>query len=42
MIAGLVFLLLESLFAERLGKSKRASGKQSDPLPETPTGAQDA
>ena len=42
MIAGLVFLLLESLFAEHLGKSKRASDKQPDPLPETPTGAQDA
>ena len=42
MIAGLVFLLLESLFAERLGKSKRASDKQPEPLPETPTGAQDA
>ena len=42
MIAGLIFLLMESLFAERLGKSKRASGKQPDPLPETPTGAQDA
>ena len=42
MIAGLIFLLVESLFAERLGKSKRASDKQSDPLPETPTSAQDA
>ena len=42
MIAGLVFLLLESLFAEHLGKSKRASDKQPEPLPETPTGAQDA
>jgi len=42
MIAGLIFLLLESLFAERLGKSKRVSNKQADPLPETPTGAQDA
>ena len=42
MIAGLIFLLVESLFAERLGKSKRASDKQADPLPETPTSAQDA
>jgi hypothetical protein len=42
MIAGLVFLLLESLFAERLGKSKRASDKQPDPLPEAPIGTQDA
>ena len=42
MIAGLIFLLVESLFAERLGKSKRASDKQPDPLPETPTGVQDA
>ena len=42
MIAGLIFLLVESLFAERLGKSKRASDKQSHPLPETPTGVQDA
>jgi hypothetical protein len=42
MIAGLVFLLLESLFAERLGKSKRASDKQPDPLLEAPIGTQDA
>ena len=42
MIAGLIFLLVESLFAKRLGKSKRASGKKSDPLPETPTGVQGA
>jgi hypothetical protein len=42
MIAGLVFLLLESLFAEHLGKSKRASDKQPDPLPEAPIGTQDA
>jgi hypothetical protein len=42
MIAGLVFLLLESLFAEHLGKSKRASDKQPAPLPEAPIGTQDA
>jgi hypothetical protein len=42
MIAGLVFLLLESLFAEHLGKSKRASDKQPEPLPEAPIGTQDA
>jgi len=42
MIAGLIFLLIESLFADRLGKRKRTSAKQPDPLPETPTGAQDA
>ncbi len=42
MIAGLIFLLIESLFAERLRKRKRASGKQQNPLPETLSGTQDA
>jgi hypothetical protein len=42
MIAGLIFLLVESLFAERLGRSKRTSEKQPDLLTETPTGVQDA
>jgi hypothetical protein len=42
MIAGLIFLLVESLFAERLRKKKRASGEQPNPLPETLSGTQDA
>jgi hypothetical protein len=42
MIAGLIFLLVESLFAERLRKKKRASREQSNPLPETLGGTQDA
>ncbi len=42
MIAGLIFLLLESLFAERLRKRKWASSKQPNPLPETLSGTQDA
>jgi hypothetical protein len=42
MIAGLVFLLLESLFAERLGKGKRASANATGPLPEAQNQTQDA
>ena len=42
MIAGLIFLLVESLFAERLRKKKRASREQPNPLPETLGGTQDA
>jgi hypothetical protein len=42
MIAGLIFLLLESLFAERLRKRKWTSSKQPNPLPETLSGTQDA
>jgi hypothetical protein len=42
MIAGLIFLLVESLFAERLRKRKPATSKQPNPLPETLSGAQDA
>jgi hypothetical protein len=42
MIAGLVFLLVESLLADRLRKRKQSRSKQPDPLPENLTGAQDA
>ena len=42
LIAGLILLLVESLFADRLRKRKQARGKQSDLTPETLTGAQDA
>jgi hypothetical protein len=44
MIAGLVFLLVESLFADRLRKRKRASSTQPAPArtPEALAGAQDA
>jgi hypothetical protein len=42
MIAGLIFLLVESLFAERLRKKNRASREQPNPLPETLSGTQDA
>ena len=44
MIAGLVLLLIESLFADRLRKRKRASSKQPAPahMPEALAGAQDA
>jgi len=44
MIAGLVLLLVESLFADRLRKRKRASSTQSAParMPEAFAGAQDA
>lgn len=42
MIAGLIFLLQESLFAERLRKRKWTSSKQPNPLPETLSGTQDA
>jgi hypothetical protein len=42
MIAGLIFLLVESLLADRLRKGKRSRSKQPDPLPENLTGAQDA
>lgn len=40
MIAALVFLLVESLFADRLRKRMRARNKQPDPVPENLTGAQ--
>ena len=40
MIAGLILLLVESLFAEFLRSRKRARSKQPGPLPETLTGAQ--
>ncbi|MDG1399374.1 MAG: hypothetical protein P8R45_01410, partial [Candidatus Binatia bacterium] len=42
MIAGLIFLLVESLLADRLRKGKRSRSKQPDPVPVTLTGAQDA
>ena len=42
MIAGLVFLLLESLLAERLGRGKRASANATGPLPEAQNQTQDA
>jgi hypothetical protein len=44
MIAGLVLLLVESLFADRLRKRKRARSKQPAParMPEALAGAQDA
>ncbi|HIG84019.1 MAG TPA: VWA domain-containing protein [Verrucomicrobiales bacterium] len=42
MIAGLIFLLVESLLADRLRKGKRSRSKQPDPVPATLTGAQDA
>jgi hypothetical protein len=42
MIAGLIFLLVESLFAERLRKRKRTNSNQPNPLPETLSGTQDA
>ena len=42
MIAGLVFLLLESLLAERLGRGKRASANGTGPLPEAQNQTQDA
>jgi hypothetical protein len=42
MIAGLILLLVESLFADRLRKRKRARSKQPDPMPEIRSGAQDA
>jgi hypothetical protein len=41
-IAGLILLLVESLFADRLRKRKRARSKQPDPMPEIRSGAQDA
>ena len=42
MIAGLVLLLLESLFAEFLRKRKRSRSQQADLTPDNLTGAQDA
>ncbi|MFT5109058.1 MAG: hypothetical protein ACI9UA_004704, partial [Pseudoalteromonas tetraodonis] len=42
MIAGLVFLLVESLLADRLRNRKQSRSKQADPVPETLTGAPDA
>jgi hypothetical protein len=42
MIMGLILLLVESLFADRLGKRKRSRSRQADPIPESPTGAQNA
>jgi hypothetical protein len=42
MIAGLILLLVESLFADRLRKRKRARSKQPVPIPEIRSGAQDA
>ena len=42
MIAGLILLLVESLFADRLRKRKQARSKQPDPMPEIRSGAQDA
>ena len=42
MIAGLVFLLVESLLADRLRKRKQSRSKQPDPVPENLTGAQGA
>ena len=42
MIAGLIFLLMESLFAERLRKRKHSRDKQPGRTPENPTKAQNA
>jgi hypothetical protein len=42
MIAGLVLLLIESLLADRLRSRKQKRSQQSEPMPETLTGAQDA
>jgi len=42
MIAGLILLVVESLFADRLRKRKRARSKQPDPMPEIRSGAKDA
>jgi hypothetical protein len=42
MIAGLVLLLIECLFADRLRKGKQKRSKQPDPMPENLRGAQDA
>jgi hypothetical protein len=42
MIAGLILMLVESLFADLLRKRKRARNKQPDPLPEIQSGGQNA
>ena len=42
MIAGLLFLLVESLLADRLRQRKQTPNSQAAAMPETPTGAQDA
>lgn len=42
MIAALILLLVESLFADRLRERKRSSSKPPDPVSEALTGAQDA
>lgn len=41
MMAGLFFLLVESLFAERLRRKKRVASNQPPPPPITPSGTQD-
>ena len=42
LIAGLLLLLIESLFADRLRKKKEARNTQAEAIPETPAVAQDA
>ncbi|MFK7909663.1 MAG: CARDB domain-containing protein, partial [Akkermansiaceae bacterium] len=42
MIAGLILLVIECLLADRLRGRKEKRSQQSDPMPETLTGAQDA